>query len=51
MLYVTVYVLGVEAETSITPVLALIDKPAGEEKKVPPVTPVIVGVGSGPSGQ
>ena len=43
--YVTVYVPGVEADKSITPVEALIDNPAVLEK-VPPATPVIVGVGS-----
>jgi hypothetical protein len=43
--YVTVYVPGVDALTSIAPVPALIDNPAVLEK-VPPANPVIVGVGS-----
>ena len=45
VVYVTVYVPGVDAETSIAPELALIDNPAVEENE-PPVKPVIVGVGS-----
>jgi hypothetical protein len=40
-----VYVPSVDAETSRVPVAALIDNPAPLEK-VPPATPVIVGVGS-----
>jgi len=39
--YVTVYVLAVDAEGVISPVVALIDKPAVEEN-VPPVEPVMV---------
>jgi len=38
--YVTVYVLAVDAEGVISPVVALIDKPAVEEN-VPPVEPEI----------
>jgi hypothetical protein len=45
VVYVTVYVPGVDALTSITPVEALIDNPAVLEN-VPPAKPVIVGVGS-----
>ena len=45
VVYVTVYVPGVEVETSIAPVEVLIDNPAVLEN-VPPVEPVIVGVGS-----
>ena len=44
-MYVTVYVPGVDALTSIVPVDTLIDKPAVLEK-VPPANPVMVGVGS-----
>ena len=39
--YVTVYVLAVDAEGVISPVVALIDKPAVEEN-VPPVEPMMV---------
>ena len=39
-----VYVPGVEAARSITPVVALITSPAGEEENVPPVAPVVVNV-------
>ena len=39
------YVPGVEAETSIAPVEALIERPA-LELNVPPASPIIVGVGS-----
>ena len=46
VVYVTVYVFGVLADTSICPVEALIDNPAGELVNVPPANPVIVGVGS-----
>ena len=45
VVYVTVYVPGVEADKSIAPVEALIDNPAVLEN-APPATPVIVGVGS-----
>ena len=41
----TVYVPGVDAETSITPVEALIARPA-VELNVPPAKPEMVGVGS-----
>ena len=34
-----VYVPGVDAARSITPVVALIVSPAGEEENVPPVAP------------
>ena len=44
--YVTVYVLGVLADTSIAPVEELILKPLGEAEKLPLAKPVIVGVGS-----
>ena len=46
VVYVTVYVFGELVETSITPVLVLILKPAGEAEKLPPARPVIVGTGS-----
>ena len=46
VVYVTVYVFGELVETSITPVLVLILKPAGEDEKPPPVRPVIAGEGS-----
>ena len=39
-----VYVPGVEAPRSITPVVALIASPAGELENVPPVAPVVVNV-------
>jgi hypothetical protein len=38
-----VYVFGVDADKSITPVVALITSPAGAEN-VPPVAPVVVSV-------
>ena len=38
-----VYVFGVDADKSITPVVALITSPAGAEN-VPPVAPVVVNV-------
>src|SRR5258705_362964 len=43
-LYVIVYVPGVDAPRSITPVVVLIVSPAGEEENVPPVAPVVVSV-------
>mgnify|MGYP007028888705 CR=1 FL=1 len=45
VVYVTVYVPGVDVLTSIAPVAALKLNPAVEEN-VPPANPVIVGVGS-----
>lgn len=39
MLLLTVYVPGVDAETSIAPVEGLIDNPA-DELKVPPLDPI-----------
>ena len=45
VVYVTVYVPGVDALTSITPVEALKERPAVLEN-VPPANPVITGVGS-----
>ena len=45
VVYVTVYVPGVDVLTSIAPVPALILNPA-VELNVPPAKPVIVGVGS-----
>ena len=45
VVYVTTYEAGVDALTSITPVEALITRPAVLEK-VPPARPVMVGVGS-----
>jgi len=44
VVYVTVYVFGVEAERSIVPLLAIL-KPA-VELNVPPANPVTVGLGS-----
>ena len=38
-----VYVFGVDADKSITPVVALITSPAGAEN-VPPVAPAVVSV-------
>jgi hypothetical protein len=43
-----VYVVAVDTETSMVPVDALIDKPAGELVNVPPGKPEMVGVGSVP---
>ena len=45
VVYVTVYAPGIDVLTSTNPVEALIESPAVLEK-VPPATPVIVGVGS-----
>ena len=39
-----VYVPGVDADKSITPVVALILNPAGDAVNVPPVAPVVVNV-------
>ena len=39
-----VYVPGVDAARSITPVAPLIVSPAGAAEKVPPVAPVVVSV-------
>ena len=39
-----VYVPGVEAARSITPVAPLIERPAGDAENVPPVAPVVVNV-------
>jgi hypothetical protein len=47
VVYVTVYVPGVDALTSIAPDPVFNDNPAVLEK-VPPLTPVIVGIGSAP---
>ena len=44
--YVTVYVPGVDKETSIAPVVVFKLKPPGAAEKLPPPNPVIVGVGS-----
>ena len=35
---------GVDAARSITPVVALITRPAGDAENVPPVAPVVVSV-------
>ena len=43
-----VYAPAVDALTSIAPVAALIDNPAGELENVPPASPEMVGVGSVP---
>ena len=48
VVYVTVYVPGVDALKSMVPVEALIESPAVLEY-VPPATPVMVGVGSTPA--
>jgi hypothetical protein len=50
VVYVTVYVPGVDALTSIAPEPAFNDNPAVLEN-VPPLTPVIVGIGSAPLAQ
>ncbi len=50
VVYVTVYVPGVEADTSSAPVLVLILNPAVVEN-IPPTKPVIVAVGSVASAQ
>ena len=39
-----VYVPGVDVPRSITPVVALIESPAGNALNVPPVAPVVVNV-------
>ena len=38
------YVPGVDAARSIAPVEVLIESPAGDAEKVPPVAPVVVSV-------
>ena len=46
VVYITVYVPAVLAETSIIPETTLIDNPAGEEENVPPGVPLTTGDGS-----
>ena len=48
VVYVTVYELAVDAETSISPVPALIVNPAGVDVNAPPAVPVIVAIASVP---
>jgi len=46
--YLTVYEFILDVDNVISPVEALILKPSGVAVKVPPASPVIVGVGSVP---
>ena len=51
VVYVSVYMPNKLAPKSITPVDAVIDKPAGIDVNVPPAIPVIDGVSLGPDWQ